>query len=764
MRAQSQVPPTVGRSAAPAESLPNAGDNRARPWPDPHPFRAERRWLDCLLEREILRLRARYELSLDELRGLYISDAQVDALLTERGIEGPGRGHDPAVVRLTREATRWRALFDPRSPLAQAGERLGLSALDLELIFVAFAPELDLRYEPLYGYLNNDIARRTATLDMAQRLLTDRAMGEPGSESPGQEGLAPFDGHAIRARVQSLIERGLISAPEDDERRSSLAQPLVVPRAIARFLLGIAPRAWDGAADPDRPLDTGIPHDGGPWLEPIPAASGVGRPRPGALAGSSANRGPSLGGLVCCRGDDPSRLAQWSRELLAARGLHALHLFPDVLVADPQAPLLARLAGAALVLHEPPGMERDPAGLEGLAGVLARVAAEGGTILWLVPRAWQPGGALSQLPLTGLELPRAGLASRTQDWTQALAAADICPDPAQARSLAGSLAGRFSFDSARIRQAAASARVLASADPGLADGTQAIERAARQIAAHSLAQVAQHATKPHTWDQLVLPSTTLSLLREIGGAIANRERVYRDWAMQRRTGRSSGLMLLFAGASGTGKTMAASVLANQVGLELFRIDLAGVVSKYIGETEKNLDRIFSVARDTDAILLFDEADALLGKRAEVKDAHDRYANIEVAYLLQKMEEHDGVVVLATNLPKNLDQAFSRRMHYVVEFPRPNRDLRLSLWQGMLPPELPRAGDIDFAFLADQFDLTGGDIQTVALEAAFLAAGQGLPLSMGHLMHALARRQTKHGDPGAQARLRVHRDALEARRS
>jgi hypothetical protein len=737
------------------------------PWPDPHPFRAERRWLDCLLEREILRLRARYELSLDELRGLYISDAQVDALLADREAQGRSDPGEPAVLRLTAEAAQWRARFDPRSPLALAGERLGLSGADLELIFIASAPELDLRYEPLYGYLNNDIARRTATLDMAQRLLDGGAPNlsrnlspDPakpqGPEGPDGEDWPPFDGHRLRTRADSLIAAGLLFAPDDGERRSSLVQPLLAPRPLARFLLGIAPRALERSPDPLH--ESGAPPGGGPCLERI-QASAQAPTHPAKGPGQRGQRGE----LILCRGEDGLRLAQWARDLLAARGLHGLHLSPEVLATDPDATLLARLAGAALVLHESPSGERDPAALERLAATLERIAAEGGTVLWLVPRAWQPAGALSHLPLIGLELPRAGLLQRTGDWTQALCAAGLYPDPSQAGSLAASLAGRFSFDRARIRQAAASARVLAAADPAVGEASQAVERAARQIAAQTLAQVAQHATKPHTWEQLVLPSTTLSLLREVGGAIGSRERVYRDWAMQRRTGRSCGLMLLFAGASGTGKTMAASVIANQAGLELFRIDLAGVVSKYIGETEKNLDRIFAVARDADAILLFDEADALLGKRAEVKDAHDRYANIEVAYLLQKMEEHDGVVVLATNLPKNLDQAFARRMHYVVEFPRPNPLLRLALWRGMLPPELPRGDDIDFGFLAEQFDLTGGDIQTVVLEAAFLAAGEGAALSMGHLMHALARRQTKHGDPGAQARLRVHRDALVNKR-
>ena len=190
--------------------------------------------------------------------------------------------------------------------------------------------------------------------------------------------------------------------------------------------------------------------------------------------------------------------------------------------------------------------------------------------------------------------------------------------------------------------------------------------------------------------------------------------------------------------------MTASVLAGDLGLDLFRIDLSGIVSKYIGETEKNLDEIFRAAQATNAILFFDEADALFGKRSEVKDAHDRYANIEVAYLLQKMEEYDGVVILASNLSKNIDPAFSRRMHYVVEFPLPDETHRELLWRGMFPAGLPLDEDIDLAFLARQFRLAGGDIKNIVLSAAFLAASNGSQVGMQALLQATARQMIKQG--------------------
>ncbi|QBY50282.1 ATP-binding protein [Cupriavidus oxalaticus] len=692
------------------------------PWPQAHPFGNERLWLDCLVEREILRLRARYELSLDELRGLYISDRQVDALLRQQAGQLGQPDADPAGA-LTRQAAQWREHFNAGSPLALLGERLALAPDDLELLFVVLAPELDLRYETLYAYLNNDIARKVATVDMVCRLL--------GAD------VVPHDAAALRGRVRALAAAGILVLADSDEQRSTLGQSLALAPPVAQFLLGIPPAAQE-TADADEP-----------WLEAV--ADAVGAPT-------------ACSELIACRSDDPERQAGWARRLLARRGRHALHLAPHALLAGTSPLLAARLAHAALVLHDAAGTSRDAAADERLAAALRRTLDGGLDVLWLVPPNWRPLPALSRLPLTTFTLPAATGAERAREWADAIRDARLADAGQPAASLADTLAARFSLSGTRIRQAVRAAQALWAADPAIASGHEALDRAARQLAAQGLAQVAELATRPHRWPQLVLPATTLQLLHEIGAAIACREQVFRDWNMQGRTGRSAGLMLLFAGASGTGKTMAASVLANHAGLDLFRVDLASVVSKYIGETEKNLERIFSAAQDADAILLFDEADALLGKRAEVRDAHDRYANIEVAYLLQRMETHDGVVILASNLPKNLDPAFARRMHYTVEFGRPNAVLREQLWRGMFPAEVPLAGDIDYAFIAEQFELTGGDIQAIALEAAFLAAGEGSAVGMAQLMRALSRRQTKHGDAGTAARFRAHQDAAEHRRA
>jgi SpoVK/Ycf46/Vps4 family AAA+-type ATPase len=242
----------------------------------------------------------------------------------------------------------------------------------------------------------------------------------------------------------------------------------------------------------------------------------------------------------------------------------------------------------------------------------------------------------------------------------------------------------------------------------------------------------------------VLPDATLAQVRELAAAARRRRLVFEEWGMGTRTGGGSGLRALFAGASGTGKTMTAAVLAGDLGVDLYTVDLSAVVSKYIGETEKNLDRIFRAARSGTAVLFFDEADALFGRRSEVKDAHDRYANIEVAYLLQQLELHDGVVILATNLVQNIDQGFSRRMHYTIEFPLPGEAHRERIWRRVFPPSTPLAGDLDLPFLARQFPIAGGDIRNVALHAAFLAADDERPVAMRDLVRAMARQMAKQG--------------------
>jgi SpoVK/Ycf46/Vps4 family AAA+-type ATPase len=222
--------------------------------------------------------------------------------------------------------------------------------------------------------------------------------------------------------------------------------------------------------------------------------------------------------------------------------------------------------------------------------------------------------------------------------------------------------------------------------------------------------------------------------------------VLERWEFGRTFNRRRGSVALFRGPPGTGKTVAASVVANAIGLPLYRVDLAGMISKYIGETEKNLERLFAAAATSDVVLFFDEADALFGKRSEVSDAHDRYANIETSYLLQRIEAQDGAVILATNLQDNLDTAFLRRIDIVVDFPAPGPADRLRLWQRLSATAAPVAPDLDLPFLAEAFELTGGEIRNVLIAAAHAAARDGCPIGMGEIVRALAQELQKLGRP------------------
>ncbi|MCP3900311.1 MAG: ATP-binding protein, partial [Desulfobacteraceae bacterium] len=259
-----------------------------------------------------------------------------------------------------------------------------------------------------------------------------------------------------------------------------------------------------------------------------------------------------------------------------------------------------------------------------------------------------------------------------------------------------------------------------------------------------LDELAQRIDPKVDWQDLVVHKSLTDHLKAFRNTIAHQFTVYEKWGMGDKNTRGRGAVALFSGNSGTGKTMSAEVIASDLGINLYRVDLAGIVSKYIGETEKNLKKIFQNAKGNNTLLFFDEADSLFGKRTDIHDSHDRYANLEVNYLLQQLEEHDGPVILASNRRKSIDEAFLRRIHFILEFPSPSEPLRKIIWQKKLADPLPKADDIDFDILAKQFEISGGDIKNGALQAAFLAAENKTPVSMIDVLTALKREYLKLG--------------------
>lgn len=310
----------------------------------------------------------------------------------------------------------------------------------------------------------------------------------------------------------------------------------------------------------------------------------------------------------------------------------------------------------------------------------------------------------------------------------------------------GALASKFRFTPGQIRDALTALenhthwRLHGNEQITMAD----LYAACRAQSDSKLNTLASKIEPKYTWDDIVLPDDALTQLWEICQRVSYRHHVMGEWGFGQKLSLGKGISALFAGSSGTGKTMAAEIIAHELGLDLYKIDLSQVVSKYIGETEKNLNSIFATAENANAVLFFDEADALFGRRSEVHDSHDRYANIEISYLLQKMEQYEGIAILATNLCQNLDEAFVRRLAFVVHFPFPDEANRKRIWTKIWPSEVPLAESVDLNLLAHRFKLSGGNIKNIALAASFLAAADGKVVKMEHLFHATQREYQKLG--------------------
>ena len=304
------------------------------------------------------------------------------------------------------------------------------------------------------------------------------------------------------------------------------------------------------------------------------------------------------------------------------------------------------------------------------------------------------------------------------------------------------LAGQFSLTSGKIYDAVQTASDVAIQNNDTITNAH-IFSAARTHSSANLAELATKVNPKYTWEDIILPPDQLTMLKEITQTVLGRPIVLHQWGVGAKLVPSEGVTVLFSGPPGTGKTMAAGILGKELRLDLYRIDLSMTVSKYIGETEKNLGRIFDEAENSNAILFFDEADALFGKRSEVKDAHDRYANIEISYLLQRMEGYNGLTILATNLQSNLDEAFTRRLHFSVAFPFPEKEYRLRIWQGLFPTGVPHQ-ELDFEILAQRFKIAGGNIRNIIVGAAYLAAADGGSVTMAHIFHSTRREFQKMG--------------------
>ncbi|MER5199349.1 ATP-binding protein [Streptomyces sp. NPDC002755] len=623
----------------------------------------------------------------DPLRGLYLSEEAVRHLLAGGPAGAPASNPDQDRDR-DRDTDR-----DSADSLSALAGRLRLTELDAAILLIALAPDLDRGFEPLYGYLNDDVSRRRATVGLALELCG-----------------APAHRAAARARFHSsapLRAYGLLDV--EDPERPFLSRSLRVPDRLLGHLLGddTPDAALHGHLHPlppplptdDEAFDRRLAHRmrGGPLIAYLREH----REGDGLAAITSALRTAGFDALRFTGPDD--RLPGLLRE--------------------------ARLGGRAVVLS---GLPEQPGPLIGALADAADV-----TVLLTDPRPYDPHWSTHD-PLV-LDAPRRR-AGGTAAWAAALDSADT-PATALGFDLAATVAP-YRLGGERVARAARAASVLAAFEGGPL-GADHLRLAARQQSASGLERHARRIRPDVGWEDLVLPERPLTQLRELALRARHRDRVLGDWRLSAGGGRGRGVLGLFAGESGTGKTLSAEVVAAELGLDMYVVQLSSVVDKYVGETEKNLERIFSEADRTDAVLLFDEADAVFGKRSEVKDAHDKYANMESAYLLQRLESFDGIALLTTNLRANIDEAFTRRLDLVVDFPFPDAGQRLALWWHGLR-HVPCAPDIDPGSPAKDFELAGGSIRSAVVTAAYLAAGRDEPVNDDDLLEGARREYRKAG--------------------
>jgi hypothetical protein len=630
----------------------------------------------------------------DPFRGLYLSDDAVDRLLV-------GPLAQPDWTQATERMELCEAVAD-RAEEAGAVLRLrdlaatfGLDPVDLDLLLVGIAADVDPRFESFFGYLNDDVSRRRPSVAVALELA--------GAS------LTSMSGHAHLLHGP-LVAGGLVEL--DDPDRPFPGRALRVPDRVVSFLLG------DDAPDPAlAPVIDTVPDV--PWGDPSPLVRAI-------------DEGVTLAYLR-----EP---ATGSGRVLAAEALRLTGHRPLVielsrLAKEPDPTRLARLAvrearlagagivaGPAAVLRERPEL-------------LQHLVATPRPLLVVGDVSWDPGWT-RQPPLL-VAVPSSTQEERRTVWRFALSGSASDGDVLEATA-------QFRLRPEDVARAAQSARIQSTLQPGHQVTAHHLRLGARSENGSALERLARRIEPTVSWADLVLPPHVLTALEEVALRARHRERVLVDWRMRPGGGRGVGVAALFAGDSGTGKTMSAEVIAHDLDLELYVVDLATVVDKYVGETEKNLERIFAAAAGVNAVLLFDEADAVFGKRSEVRDAHDRYANVESAYLLQRMESFDGLAILATNLRANIDDAFTRRLDVMVDFPLPDATHRRFLWDRCLGPTVRRDPDVDLSFAADAFELAGGSIRSAAITAAYLAAADAGVIGMRHVVTAVQREYRKLG--------------------
>ena len=640
--------------------------------------------LDALIAAAVTAARAAYG-SPDPYRGLYITDEQVNEDLAA----APGEPR-LAVPGLAGDAM-------PRTLV----ERFGLSPFEADVALIALAPEIDLRYERLFAYLNDDATRKRPTVDLVLTLLCGTREARLAQRS-------------VFAAGAPLLRHGLVRLGEES---ALLARGVRLDECVTRHVLD------------DRSLDEELLRAGRLVEAPAMGLDLVTIAAPdravvsawiAGAAGGTQDQRPLL--LVGPRASGKRQAAEAFAAGMGSALLVARHDRTPTMAARLR--LQAALSGAVLYVEAPSEDELEVLTAPGPARVVLGL---------------DRGTGIRGLPQARLEAPP--LEVRRARWREQVADHGLVVGvPAIDR-----VAARFEIGIHQIDGAVeALARRAHSGESAPVEARDLLAAARSQCA--PAPALAEEIVPRRGWNDIVLAPGALQQLHALCARVEHREQVLGAWGFGEKLANGLGTNALFAGPSGTGKTLAAEIIAADLGVPLFKVNLANVVSKYIGETEKNLQLIFEAAEESHAALFFDEADSLFGKRSAVRDSHDRYANLEISYLLQRMETYRGLAILATNLMQNLDEAFVRRLAFTIHFPLPGERERERIWRNIWPSAAPLSGDVDAASLAAAHKLSGGAIRNAALAAAFLAQPEGC-IGRQHVEQAVMREYQKLGKRG-----------------
>jgi SpoVK/Ycf46/Vps4 family AAA+-type ATPase len=699
--------------------------------------------LDLLIQQQVVTLRLNLQ-TMQEACGekqTYISHQEVDWMLGQNDtfsadhpeLQAIGKQIDTLQNKINDRVTNSieHGVF---LTLPQLAHLFALSHFEMQTVIICLASELQRKYDKLYSYLQDDITRKKPSIDLVLNLLCR-------TESERWKARSQFSDGAPLFRSEILHKGG---DPQSPSGTSDLASFLKLDQRIMNYLLG--DNSISGRLSslvkflPPNQFTGGIPVNSDIKEKTLNLTKRY-------FSKEEKNKKKMIIYLHGPYGAGKKELAY-----SICRDLNCLLLYLDaesIIKFESEAESVLKLffresllLQSAVYIRNSDIFWKEDEKSRVFLKKLDNIISEYGWLVFISgEKPLHQKGVFESVVFQNLELPVTNVPAREATWKKALHNIRSNNDALWA----GLLAGQFRLTYGQIWDAVE----FAANQHAMNGGERAITlselyAACRSQSNQKLGELAIKIDPHYGWEDIVLPDNKIIQLKEICSQVKHRYLVFGEWGFEKKLSYGKGLSVLFTGPPGTGKTMAAEVIAHDLQLDLYKVDLSSVVSKYIGETEKNLGKIFQEAETSNAILFFDEADALFGKRTEVSDAHDRYANIETSYLLQKMEEYEGVVILASNLRENMDDAFTRRIRFIVEFPFPDESSRFRIWKTHFPKEAPVSESIDYEFLSKQLPIAGGNIKNIVLNSAFIAAENGRIINMEHINHGAKREFEKIG--------------------